>query len=74
MPKAPTRQSNTTVDGYLACAYGEPWLGAHFICAAAVAATCGVPVSDVQLADYSHLMPKLLTDGKSEPPQEGWLF
>jgi hypothetical protein len=89
MPKTPTREPNRRSDGQLACAYLEVWLGAHWICQAAVAATCGVPVSDVRLADYSHLMPQLLTDGRSaadpalvagqsdgesEPPQEGWLF
>lgn len=28
----PKRLPNTTVDGALACAFGEPWLGPHPIC------------------------------------------
>lgn len=57
---------NRTRDGQLACSFGEPWLGPHYICEAAVAAICGVPISEVPLPDFSHLAPKLLTAGDPE--------
>jgi hypothetical protein len=63
---------NTTSDGQLACAFGEPWMGPHYICQAATAAICGVPISEVSLPDYSHLLPKQLTSG--EPVSSDWLF
>ena len=62
-------EPNRTRDGRLACAFGEPWLGPHFICQAATAAICGVPVSEVELSDWSHLMPKLLTAGAQIGPE-----
>ncbi len=56
----PTRKPNTTLDGQLACAFGEPWLGPHFICQAWVEA---ITLKPARLADNSHLLPKLLTAG-----------
>jgi hypothetical protein len=52
-PNAP----NTTVDGQLACAFGEPWMGPHPICAAETARICGVPVSYVSVPNFSHSLP-----------------
>jgi hypothetical protein len=77
MRKVIQRALNTTVDGQLACAFGEPWLGPHHLCAAATAAICGVPVSEVPFPDYSHLLPKRLNAAPVEdnrPLGQGSLF
>lgn len=37
----------------LVCAFGEPWLGPHPLCAAETSRVCGVPVSEVPIPDYS---------------------
>ena len=65
-----TRQLNTTVDGQLACAFGEPWLGPHFICQAAIEAITG---QSAILPDFSRYAPKQLTAG-APPPEPGKLF
>jgi hypothetical protein len=62
--KATKRKPNTTVDGELACMFGEPWLGPHPLCRLDLARTLGCPIEDVELVDYSHLAPKQL--GKQE--------
>ncbi len=59
-------EPNRTRDGQLACAFGEPWVGPHFLCQAAVEAITGQPA---RLADHSHLMPKLLTAGSQIGPE-----
>ena len=48
-------QPNRTKDGQLACAFNEPWLSCHVLCAAETARICGVPVSDVLVPDLSRL-------------------
>lgn len=53
MSKTTQRTPNRTPDGGLACAWGEPWLGPHPLCRAHTAATCGVPIEDVPLPDFS---------------------
>lgn len=53
--KPKKRAPNTTEDGELACSFGEPWLGPHPLCRAHTAQTCGVPIEDVLLPDFSHL-------------------
>lgn len=57
---------NTTRDGQLACAFGELFLGPHYLCQAAVEAITGQPA---RLADHSHLLPKLLTAGAQIGPE-----
>ncbi len=59
-------KQNLTRDGRIACAFGEPWIGAHPICQVHTAAICGVPISEVPLPDFSHLAPKLLTAGEPD--------
>lgn len=44
---------NRTVDGELACALHEKWLGPHPLCAAETARVCGIPVEDVPVPDLS---------------------
>lgn len=52
MAKAPTRQPNTTVDGGLACAFGEPWLGPHPLCDAETDRACRAFDADVAAGKY----------------------
>lgn len=40
MAKTPKRQPNTTVDGALACAFGEPLMGPHPLCDAETERAC----------------------------------
>ena len=68
--KAVQRQPNTTVDGRLACAFGEDWLGAHPICRAETARICGVPIEDVIVPDLSAYAPKLL--GPAPIDEQEW--
>lgn len=49
----PKPKPNTTPDGGLACAFGEPWCGPHPLCQAETARICGVSIEEVLLPDYS---------------------
>ena len=51
-----TPKPNRTIDGAIACAFFEPWIGAHPLCRQHTADICGVPVEDVPLPDFSHLL------------------
>lgn len=54
---------NTTADGQIACAFGEPWLGPHPLCQADTARICGVPIDEVLLPDFSRYAPSV-----ADPP------
>jgi len=67
-PSAP----NTTSDGQLACAFGEPWLGPHYLCQAWTEATTGQPAI---LPDFSRYAPKRLGPKPDAPALgQGVLF
>ena len=51
--KAPKRKPNTTEDGQLACAYGEPWMGEHPLCEAAHAPLFHLEVNEAQCFELS---------------------
>ncbi len=49
------RPPNTTIDGKLACAFGELWIGPHPLCRAETARICGSSIEEVPDHDLSHL-------------------
>ena len=49
----PKRKLNTTEDGQLACAYGEPWMGEHPLCDAAHEPGYSICVSEEEVIDLA---------------------
>lgn len=50
--KVAKREPNTTIDGALACAFGEPWLGPHPLCEAETERACLAFDADVAAGKY----------------------
>lgn len=50
--KPSKRAPNTTADGALACAFGEPWMGSHPLCEAETERACRQFDAEVAAGKY----------------------